>query len=120
MVTEKGSGTALADLYRKQGVNLMFEPAKFEDGSRSVEAGIQDILTRMMTYRFKVFDHLTDWLEEFRMYHRKDGLIAKAHDDLMDATRYAVMMLSRATAPKQKTRRLDYTPFLGGASWKTI
>jgi hypothetical protein len=39
-----------------------------------------------------VFSTLNDWWEEFRMYHRKDGLIVKVRDDLMSATRYAMMM----------------------------
>jgi hypothetical protein len=37
--------------------------------------------------------HLNDWFEEFRPYHRKDGKVVKEMDDLMSATRYAVMML---------------------------
>ena len=32
-----------------------------------------DMLDRMQTGRFKVFKHLNDWFEEFRLYHRKDG-----------------------------------------------
>ena len=27
-------------------------------------------------------------VEEFRLYHRKNGLIVKQNDDLLDATRY--------------------------------
>ena len=46
-----------------------------------------------MTGRFKVFDHCSEWFEEFRQYHHKDGRIVKANDDLLDATRYGVMML---------------------------
>ena len=30
------------------------------------------------------------------MYHRKDGLIVKERDDLMSATRYAMMMRRHA------------------------
>ena len=36
----------------------------------------------MMTGRFKVFDHCSEWFEEFRQYHRKDGRIVKANGDL--------------------------------------
>jgi hypothetical protein len=43
--------------------------------------------------RYKVYKHLNDWFEEFRPYHRKDGKVVKEMDDLMSATRYAVMML---------------------------
>ena len=40
-----------------------------------------------------MFKHLNDWWEEFRLYHRKDGKVVKEGDDLMAATRYAIMML---------------------------
>ena len=58
----------------------------------SVEAGLIEMLERMQTGRFKVFSHLNEWFEEFRMYHRKDGKVVKVDDDLMAATRYAYMM----------------------------
>lgn len=93
---EKGSGEQLVEQYRAQGLRMMDQRAQFENGSNSVEAGLMDILDRMQTGRFKVFRHLADWWEEFRLYHRKDGKIVKERDDLMDATRYAVMMLRNA------------------------
>jgi hypothetical protein len=52
-----------------------------------------DMLDRMQTGRLKVFSGLNDWFEEFRLYHRLDGKIVKERDDLMSATRYAIMML---------------------------
>jgi hypothetical protein len=36
-----------------------------------------DMLTRMEAGRFKVFNHLNDWWDEFRLYHRKDGKVVK-------------------------------------------
>jgi hypothetical protein len=54
------------------------------------------VLDRMQTGRFKVFKHLNDWFEEFRLYHRKDGRVVKEGDDLMATTRYALMMLRHA------------------------
>ena len=60
-----------------------------------------ELLDMMQTGRFKVFSHLNDWFEEFRMYHRKDGKVVKLDDDLMSATRYANMMRRFAiTKPK--------------------
>jgi len=44
-----------------------------------------------------VFRHLNDWFSEFRLYHRKDGKVVKEGDDLMAATRYAIMMLRFAS-----------------------
>ena len=95
--TLEGAGVALAKQYKAQGLNMLHEHAQFEDGSVSVEAGLMDMLTRMQTGRFKVFKHLNDWWEEFRLYHRRDGKVVKEGDDLMSATRYAVMMLRHAS-----------------------
>jgi hypothetical protein len=93
---DKGSGEQLAAQYRAQGLKMLPQRATFEDGSFGVEAGIAEMLDRMQTGRLKVFSHLADWFEEFRLYHRKDGLIVKAGDDLMSATRYGIMMRRHA------------------------
>lgn len=93
---DKGSGETLKDQYAKYGVNMMDDRATFEDGGNGVEAGIMEILTRMEEGRFFVFDDCTDWLDERRTYHRDKGKINKLYDDLMDATRYAIMMLRYA------------------------
>ncbi len=94
---DKGSGDQLAEIYRSHGLDLLSQRATFEDGTNGLEAGVMMMLERMQTDRFKVFSHLGMWFEEFRMYHRKDGLIVKQMDDLMSATRYGVMMLRSAT-----------------------
>jgi phage terminase large subunit-like protein len=94
--TLEGAGIALAQQYKAQGLDMLHEHAQFEDKSVSVEAGLMAMLDRMQTGRFKVFKHLHDWLEEFRLYHRKDGRVVKEGDDLMAATRYALMMLRYA------------------------
>lgn len=96
--TEKGSGTQLKQQYQSLGCKMLYKHAQWSDGSRSVEGGISAILQRMQTGRFKVFGHLRTWFDEFRMYHRTDGKIYKVDDDLMDATRYALMMLSDAVS----------------------
>ena len=96
--TMEGAGIALAKQYQAQGLDMLSIHAQFEDGSVSVEAGLMDMLTRMEAGRFKVLRHLTDWFEEFRLYHRKDGKVVKEGDDLMAATRYGVMMLRYARA----------------------
>lgn len=93
---DKGSGEQLAKQYRDQGLSMLPQRATFEDGSFGVEAGVTDMLERMQTGRWKVFDHLNDWFEEFRLYHRKDGLIVKKADDLMSASRYGMMMRRHA------------------------
>jgi hypothetical protein len=101
---DKGSGEALKDQYRAQRVNMLPEKAthapepgeKEGTGGNGVEAGLMDMLDRMQTGRLKVASHLHDWWEEFRLYHREDGKVVKENDDLMSATRYALMMLRHA------------------------
>ncbi len=106
---DKGSGEQLAAQYRGAGLKMLPQRATFEDGSFGVEAGIAQMLDRMQTGRFKVFAHLNDWFEEFRLFHRKDGLIVKVGDDLMSATRYGLMMRRHAivqnTTAKSQTLR---------------
>jgi hypothetical protein len=64
-----------------------------------------DMLDRMQTGRFKVFEGLNDWFEEYRLYHRLDGKIVKQRDDILSATRYAVMMLRFAKSKPTETSR---------------
>lgn len=94
---DKGSGEQLAAQYRAQGLKMLPMRATFEDGSFGVEAGIAEMFDRMQTGRLKVFSHLNAWFEEFNLYHRKDGLIVKEGDDLLSATRYAMMMKRNAS-----------------------
>ena len=99
---DKGSGLALADQYRAQGLNMLDEHATHAEGGFGTEAGIMEMLDRMQTGRLKVFQSLNDWFDEKRMYHRDQGKIVKINDDLMSATRVGVMMLREAiTKPTQ-------------------
>ena len=109
---DKGSGEQLAEQYRKNGLNMLPERATFEDGSNGVEAGLMEMLERMQTGRLKVFRHLNDWFEEFRLYHRKDGKVVKEADDLMAATRYA-MMMKRYAATKPKPMAISIPRWAG-------
>jgi phage terminase large subunit-like protein len=103
---DKGSGEQLAKQYKDMGVPMLPERATFEDGSNGLEAGVSEMLTRMQTMRLKVFGHLEDWFEEFRLYHRKDGLIVNKNDDLLAATRYAMMMRRKAKTQSESETRM--------------
>jgi phage terminase large subunit-like protein len=96
---DKGSGEQLAKQYDDHGLNMMQSRATFADGTNGVEAGVFEMLDRMQTGRLKVFSNLSEWFEEFRLYHRKEGKIVKEADDLMSATRYGVMMIRKALLP---------------------
>lgn len=100
---DKGSGIPLKKQYADQGLNMLSIQAQHQDGSNGVEAGIMDMLDRMQTGRFKVFNTCVQWRSEFRMYHREEGKIVKLADDLISASRYAYMMRRFAiTQPREQ------------------
>lgn len=112
--TSKADGKPLANLYRQSALSMMSTPAAHETGGNSVEAGIMSILERMQTGRFKVFRGLDDWMAEFRLYHRDKGLIVKERDDLMDATRYGMMMLRKADVKRKPVVHRAQPATVGG------
>ena len=118
---DKGSGEQLAEIYRKHGLKMLPERSQYQgERGSGVEAGLADMLERMETGRFKVFRHLSDWFEEFRLYHRKDGKVVKENDDLLSATRYGIMDLRHArTGEPKKMLQMERKPVrlqMGGAS----
>ena len=97
LARDKGSGITLRDQYRSHGVKMLKDFAQYRDERAvSVEAGIVEMLEYMRSGRFKVFDHLTQWFEEKRFYHRKDGVVQPTKDDILSATRYAFVMRRKA------------------------
>ena len=114
---DKGSGQSLADIYRKQGVKMLHTHFKNPAGDITIEPGIMEMLQRMETGRFKVFNYLNDWYEEIRMYHRKDGKIVKNLDDLMSATRYATQSLQFATLNRENKKRKRKAIGNGPGEW---
>ena len=106
---DKGTGEALAKQYRRAGLRMLGEHATNPDGTNSVEAAVLDMLDRMNDGRWKVFDGPCPlWMEEKRLYHREDGKIIKDFDDLISASRYAMMMLRHARVPRQATNRFGF------------
>jgi hypothetical protein len=88
---------------------MLHKHAAYDDGTPGEKCQrrgwLLDMLDRMQTGRFKVYRHLNDWWEEF--LHRKDGRVVKEGNDLMSATRYAVMMLryARTDVPSIRSSR---------------
>ncbi len=111
---DKGSGLQLAQQYRAQGLDMLPEHSKFVDDSIGVEAGVSEMLTRMQTGRWKVAEHLSEWWEEFRLYHRAPkgplGIpdIVKVNDDVLSASRYGMMSLRFARVMPSATD--SYSP----------
>lgn len=64
---------------------------KVVPADNALEAGILDMFLRLSTGRLKVFASCVNWLMEYRIYRRdKNGRVVRAHNHLMDATRYGV------------------------------
>lgn len=109
---EKGGGEPLAEQYRKQSCAMLPEHATHAPepgqpegtGGYSVEAGVIEMLSRMESGRFRVFEHLNDFWEEHALYRRDNGKIVKEDDDLLDAVRTGLMMLRYAKVqPRPRT-----------------
>jgi phage terminase large subunit-like protein len=98
---DRGTGIPVHALYKAEGLRMLGEPASHPPsaGARhqaSTEAGIMEWDLREKSGRLKVAADLSDWFEERRIYHRKDGQIVKIKDDLLSATRIALMMKRHA------------------------
>jgi hypothetical protein len=78
------------------------------------------MLERMQSERLKVFNTCDDWFQEMDLFHRKNGQIVKINDDLLSATRYAIMMLRYALTEPEKKRPIQghFThPRARGTAW---
>lgn len=96
LVHEKGSGVTMADQYRHAGVQMLplhfsnpLAPGEPGKGNFKIEPGINAVHERLQTGRMKVFRTCNETIEEYRMYHRENGIIHALDDDLMSAQRYA-------------------------------
>lgn len=94
---DAGSGIALAAHYRNpgkgmQGLDMLGVHATHESGGNSLMGGIDEINLRCETGRFKVSEQMVEWGEEYNFYHYENGQPVAKKDDLLSATRYALMM----------------------------
>lgn len=95
------SGKKIIDLLGEYGLNLVREPFSNppgpdgKNGGNSVEFGVNWMMKRMEEGKFKVFTTCTKFLQELKIYHRKDGKIIDRNDDMISATRYGLLMMTR-------------------------
>jgi phage terminase large subunit-like protein len=90
---EKGSGTPLADIYRRLGAPMLPKHAENKGGGIHVEPAIEEMCSYMQRGQFVIANHMSELGEEFLNYHRdEDYKIVKLRDDLLSAVRYAFMM----------------------------
>lgn len=99
------TGRKFVDLLKDYGLNIVYEPfsnpplPSGKNGGNSVEFGVNWMLSRMDQGTFKVFSTCTQFLQEMKLYCRKDGKIWDRNDDLISAVRYGSIMMSRYGAP---------------------
>ena len=85
LISSQIDGRTLIQIYGRLGLKL--DPAV-----NAVEAGITETWNLLVSGRLKVQEHLRNWRNEFRKYHRDEqGKIVKSGDHLMDATRYLII-----------------------------
>ena len=106
-------GQNLLQMYRDLGLNLT--PA-----DNAVESGIQQVLDALVLGRLKIFETLSRFFEEFRLYQRdKNGKVLKKRDHLQDACRY--FWLSgrdiMRTRPSRLAARPQGSPNYGERGW---
>lgn len=88
----------VADELLDRGCNMLPEKADHTDAMAEVVS--RDILERMRTGRFKVDKRLSEWLDEYRTFNRKDAHVPRETHPLMAATRHAMADLRYARAEK--------------------
>jgi phage terminase large subunit-like protein len=93
---DRGSGEPAKNLYKQYGLRMMAEPATHANikgvAANSLEGGVAEIDLRERCGKWKVARSCLCYLEERRLYHRKDGEITKLRDDVLAAARYGLMM----------------------------
>lgn len=101
-----GSGKQFVKILSEDfGLNVIMEPFSNpmtpdgKPGGNSVETGIAVMMTAMEEDRFKVFNTCRKFLQETKLYHRIDGKIVDRGDDMISATRYAMLMAGRHAKP---------------------
>jgi hypothetical protein len=60
--------------------------------ANSLEGGIAEIDLREQHGKWKISRSCVCYLEERRLYHRRDGEVVKQREDVLSAARYGLMM----------------------------
>ncbi len=127
------SGETFANTYRRLGLKMLDKHATFPDGGYNFESGITEMEQRFATGRLLIAQHLSEVFDEYRGYHRVNGLVHKVDDDLLSAIRVLCMDIRNAktldpnrpgqpgaflrrrdpSAPGGLAKGMDFNPFTG-------
>jgi phage terminase large subunit-like protein len=113
--TRKGlDGKSIIEIYRDLGLNMFPEPV---NSTRSFEADLLTMTQREANGGLKYHTSLHDLFDERRWYRRKDGLVVREKDDVIDAVRVLVAGIKHA-------RLLDdaagYDPPIPGLRYRPV
>lgn len=115
---DKGLKT-LKQIYVEAGAKMLANSARYKNdvgGGQPVEPIVLEMINRFRDGSLKVFDNCSEFFDEYRSYHRKDGKIVPLRDDTIKAAMYAIMM-RRYARPKSggRTKREQsiYTHAIG-------
>lgn len=101
----------LWNIYRSDyHCNMLPMSARYEKdkgGAQPQWPIIEEIKERQATGRFKVFSTCSEYFDEHRSYHLKDGKIVAIRDDVLKATFYAAMMQRYAMTKFVPRRRVS-------------
>ena len=93
---EHNNARPFTNAYIDHGLRMMPEPASHPgvtgQAAYSLEAGVAEIDQRERAGKWKIARGMLCYLEERRLYHRKDGEIVRLRDDTLAAARYGYMM----------------------------
>lgn len=105
---EKKNGQRIKDYYAvDKGIKMLSKSARYKNdqgGGQPVEPIVLDIQQRAREGRLKVFSTCTEFFDEYRNLHRKDGKIVAKRDDVLKAVMYALMMKRFAATPPRRGR----------------
>ena len=95
--TKSGDGKSVAELYRGFDLKMLHESARWPDGGKSTEAAVAEMQQRFADGRLRVREDLSDFLQEYRSYHREltpqgNSVIVKKRDDLISCVQKIMMM----------------------------
>lgn len=96
----------MSDKLLDRGCNMLFEG--YKDADTLSEVNSREIWERMRTGRFKTDKRLSEWLDEYKTFYRKDSQVPKTSHPLMSATRHAVANLDHAKRQSTKRRQNNY------------
>lgn len=110
------SGRKFIDLLAGYGLNVVQEPftnppdTRGKVEARNVEYGVNEMLKAMEAGKLKIFSNCRKFLQETKLYHRKDGKIVDRNDDMISATRYGFLMMKRWGRPGGQINQGYYYP----------